>query len=248
MSCSLLIPWWRHQVETFSALLALCAGNSPVTREFPTQRPVTRNFNAFFDLCLNRRLSKQWLGWWFETQSRPLWRQCYATQQIGVHETLLCYIHVRTIVSSTKSTFVLMLNAWCVFYVFECALSVSFQITHMNIGSLGVYFEFTLLSSAWWTQNGFKSPIVNTKISWPHGSTNLLGRFPHGSSLRHDDVIKWKYFPRYWPLVWGIHRYWFKIRMEFLRPILAKIELICQQWGRVQGGKPASSGVAGEDG
>ena len=24
-------PWWRHQVETFSALLALCAGNSPVT-------------------------------------------------------------------------------------------------------------------------------------------------------------------------------------------------------------------------
>ena len=36
--------WWRHKIETFSALLALCAGNSPVTGEFPAQRPVTRSF------------------------------------------------------------------------------------------------------------------------------------------------------------------------------------------------------------
>ena len=39
----------------------------------PTQRPVTRNFDAFFDLRLNKRLSKQSWGWWFETLSRPLW-------------------------------------------------------------------------------------------------------------------------------------------------------------------------------
>ena len=37
--------WWRHQMETFSALLAICAGNSPVTGEFPSQRPVTRMFS-----------------------------------------------------------------------------------------------------------------------------------------------------------------------------------------------------------
>ena len=37
--------WWRHQLETFSALLAICAGNSPVPGEFPTQRPVTRRFD-----------------------------------------------------------------------------------------------------------------------------------------------------------------------------------------------------------
>ena len=67
--------WWRHQMETFSALLALYAGNSPVPGEFPAQRPVTRSFDVFFDLCLNKRLSKQWRGWWFETLSRPLWRQ-----------------------------------------------------------------------------------------------------------------------------------------------------------------------------
>ena len=57
-----------------SALLAICAGNSPVPGEFPTQRPVTRSFGVFFDLRLNKRLSKQWWGWWLETLSRPLWR------------------------------------------------------------------------------------------------------------------------------------------------------------------------------
>ena len=52
-------PWWRHQMEPISALMALCAGNSPVPGEFPAQRPVTRSFDVFFDLRLNKRLSKQ---------------------------------------------------------------------------------------------------------------------------------------------------------------------------------------------
>ena len=66
--------WWRHQMETFSASLAICAGNSPVPGEFPTQRPVTRSFDVFFDLRLNKRLNKQSWGWWLQTLSRPLWR------------------------------------------------------------------------------------------------------------------------------------------------------------------------------
>ena len=41
------IAWWPHQMETFSALLALCAWNSPVPGEFPSQRPVTRSFDVF---------------------------------------------------------------------------------------------------------------------------------------------------------------------------------------------------------
>ena len=56
---------WRHQMEKKSALLAICAGNSPVIGEFPTQRPVTRSFDVFFDLSLNKRLSKQSGDWWF---------------------------------------------------------------------------------------------------------------------------------------------------------------------------------------
>ena len=71
--------WWRHQMGTFSALLALFAGNSPVTGEFPAHRPVTQSFDVFYDLRLNKPLSKQSWGWWFETPSRSLRRQYNVT-------------------------------------------------------------------------------------------------------------------------------------------------------------------------
>ena len=45
-------------MESFSALLAICAGNSPITGEFPAQKPATWSFGVFFDLRLNKRLSK----------------------------------------------------------------------------------------------------------------------------------------------------------------------------------------------
>ena len=70
-------PWWRHQMETFSALLAIWTGNSQVTGEFPSQRPVMRSFDVFFDLSLNNRLNKQSWGRWFETPLCSLWRHCY---------------------------------------------------------------------------------------------------------------------------------------------------------------------------
>ena len=53
---------WKH-----SALLAICAGNPPVTGEFPSKRPVTQRFDIFFYVRLNKRLIKPWWGWWFET-------------------------------------------------------------------------------------------------------------------------------------------------------------------------------------
>ena len=65
-------------METFSPLLTICVGNSPVPGDFPSQRQVTRSFDVFFDLRRNMRLSKQSWGWWFETLSRSLWRQCNA--------------------------------------------------------------------------------------------------------------------------------------------------------------------------
>ena len=71
-------------METFSALLALCAGNSPATGEFPAQRPVTRSFDVFFDLRMNKRLSKQSWGWWFETPSCSIWRHCNAGKIISI--------------------------------------------------------------------------------------------------------------------------------------------------------------------
>ena len=101
----MMFSWWRHQMETFSALLAICAGNSPVTCEFPKQRPVTRSFDVFFHLRLNKQLSKQSWGWWFETLSRPLWRHCNVTWKHFQHRCLFVRrLHRSTVVSLTKAT------------------------------------------------------------------------------------------------------------------------------------------------
>ena len=70
--------WLRHQMETFSAFLVLCAGihRSPVNSPHKGQRRGTLMFSL---ICtLNKRFSKQSWGWWFETPSRSLWRHCNA--------------------------------------------------------------------------------------------------------------------------------------------------------------------------
>ena len=75
-------PW-------FSSIMTSSNGNifrvkMPFVREFPSQRPVTRNFNVFFDLRPNLRLSKHAQGCWFETPSCPLWRHCNETAGTSV--------------------------------------------------------------------------------------------------------------------------------------------------------------------
>ena len=88
------------KMETFSALLAICAGNSSASGELPAQRPVTRSFDIFFDLRLNKRLSKQSWWWWLEMPSCPLWRQCNGDIQLTCtwfpldHFSLFCVWHV----------------------------------------------------------------------------------------------------------------------------------------------------------
>ena len=66
-----IFTWWRHQMEIFSALLALCAGNSPV--------PVNSPHKGQWRGALVLSLSKQPWSWWFETPSWSLWRQCNDT-------------------------------------------------------------------------------------------------------------------------------------------------------------------------
>ena len=65
--------------------------------DFPAQRPVTRSFDVFFDLRLNKRLGKQLWGWWFETPLWSLWHLCndhscwchgsWTRQAINSHDT-----------------------------------------------------------------------------------------------------------------------------------------------------------------
>ena len=134
----------RHQMKTFSALLAFCARNSPVTGEFPTQRPVTRNFDVFFDLRQNRQLSKPWRRWWFESLPQSLWRHCNAKKMTAIYQ--------------------------------DCTVS--------------------------------RSSIKQHKIqrgTWK-GHMHGLSRALECLLWVHDDVIKWKHFPRNWPFVRGIHR------------------------------------------
>ena len=71
----------------------LC-GEFTSSRWISAQSPVTRSFDVSFDLCLNKRLGKQSWGWWFKTQSRPLWRQCNVLVKIVVfslHFTEICF-------------------------------------------------------------------------------------------------------------------------------------------------------------
>ena len=83
-------------METFSALPTLCAGNSPVTDEFPSQRPVTWSFDVFFDLGLNKRLSKHSKRRWFETPSRSVWRHCNDMILLGA---ALKSVHIQLILT-----------------------------------------------------------------------------------------------------------------------------------------------------
>ena len=81
---------FRVMLQQLSSIVCVCVCSSneniycvtgplcgEFTGEFPAQRPVTRSFYfIFFYLYLNKRLSKQSWGWWFETSSRSLWRHC----------------------------------------------------------------------------------------------------------------------------------------------------------------------------
>ena len=62
------LPWWRHQLKTFSSPLALCDGNPPVTGGFPLQRPVTQSFDLFLARIKQSRRR------WFQTPSGSSWR------------------------------------------------------------------------------------------------------------------------------------------------------------------------------
>ena len=113
--CSLYPSWWRHQMETFSALLAICVENSPVPGEFPAQRPVTRSFDVYIDLRPNRRLSKQSWGWWFETASWPLWRHrnvnehgSYTVQS----KTMQCYSYPVSLLDQPNAYWVIVLTSY----------------------------------------------------------------------------------------------------------------------------------------
>ena len=130
--------WRRHQMETFSALVAVCAGNSPVPGEFPAQRPVTWSFDAFFDLRLSKRLNKQSPGWWFETLSRPLWRHsnvlvCFVNHFDLIHSTCTWYYKSYFIMCYQLSALVLIFIIIDFWYILP-EITID-DIYHVNIST-----------------------------------------------------------------------------------------------------------------
>ena len=80
----LMRTWWRHQMETISTLLALCAGDSPFTGEHPSDRPVTRSFGVFIDVWTN--------GWANSLDAGDL-RRHRAQYDVTVMRSLLAKCH-----------------------------------------------------------------------------------------------------------------------------------------------------------
>ena len=75
--------WWRHQMETFSELVAICAGNSPVPGEFPAQKPLTRGID-FSLICV-------WINGWVNNREAGDLRRYRAHYDVTVMYWLCCY-------------------------------------------------------------------------------------------------------------------------------------------------------------
>ena len=162
-------------METFSTLLAICVGNSPITIEFPTQRPVTQSFGVFFDLRLNKRLSKQSWGWWFETLSCPLWCHCNALQVWAVKKNSCWKMHISKSIPRIFTIFIYFIWFHASHYVWSIIVHMYICIyiyTHIHIyvrtyvhtyiyipGELG--FVYLLLYCA-----GLCSQIIQHIMAW----------------------------------------------------------------------------------
>ena len=66
--------------------------NWPFGRGIPRTKPLTRSFDVFVDLRLNKRLGKQSWGWWFEMPWRALWRHCNGLNVIRATSDM-CLVH-----------------------------------------------------------------------------------------------------------------------------------------------------------
>ena len=137
---NIVIAWWRHQMETFSALLGLYVGNSPVTGEFPSQRPVTWSFDVFVDLCQHNRLSKQSRRWWFERESHSLWRHCNVSD-ISTQNIYTVFL----IKVSRMKTLQHNLTCWCLM----CNLLMTTVVYDWRHNSADLYACFLVKTDTW---------------------------------------------------------------------------------------------------
>ena len=105
---------WRHQIETFFALLAICAGNSPVPGEFPAQRPVTRSFDVFL-ICV-------WINDWINN------REAGDLRRYRTHYDVIQMIYMEVALYNRRSPrfiYLILLINWCIIYLIMSYLFVA---------------------------------------------------------------------------------------------------------------------------
>ena len=188
--------WWRHEIETFSALLAFCAGTSPVTGKFPAQKQ-WRGALMFSLICtLHKRLSKQSRGWWFETPSRSLWRHCnvWVLYLVTVQHHWIVWLKVSGIwcqkLLNRRITSVLKF-IWSLWYllIFEASLTSS---TIHNEIHIRTFFIASLENHKWHQHPAKRStnrPIykrikIKYKINRPTNSATGLLAYKTVSQLK----------------------------------------------------------------
>ena len=163
-------------METFSALLAICAGNSPVTGEFPAQRPVTGSFDVFFGLHHNKRLSKQSWGWWFGTPSHPLWHHCNVIWTLYSKETLK-NMGIYNVQSKTNQC--AYLTGWVYTAAFKTTGSQCFEWADC----LSATGDWQSVSQNWYLHR--RDPRLLRQIRWCHLTIEVL-RFKQALSNKRS--------------------------------------------------------------
>ena len=146
---------WRHQMETFSALLAICAGNSP-------------HKGQWRGALMYSLIRAQIYGWAINGEAGDLRRH-------RAHYDVIVMKKITRTVAAIKSHRFVLFKRW-------------------NNLSFGDHAKM-------WRIDLHVSPRLNSKRDHFRMIVPLLW-----TNYLHDDVIKWKRFPRYWPFVRGIHR------------------------------------------
>ena len=158
---------WKH----FLRYWPLVRG---IPGEFPAQRPVTRSFDIFFNLRLNKRVSKQWWGWWPETLSRPLWRHCLCMITQGATPRDMSKIDLYQNRTKHKKQ-IIFSNIWDIYGMLRF-LSVQ----HISYNMVAVCFALICVSF----------------ITFPNQF--MLYSCPYSSSPLHQRWIIILVWPRWW--------------------------------------------------
>ena len=177
--------WWLPASMTYIFMMTssnrnifcvtgpLC-GKFTGDRWIPSQRPVTRSFDVFFYLRLNKRLSKQSRGWWFKTSSRSLWRHCNVSPSLS------------ELIGDTETTRNYLRHYRCFHYCDVTMSVLTPQITSNSIVCLTVCSGVRTSNKT--SKLRITGPLVRGNHRWPIGIPLTLDQ-KRGKSLRwgHND-------------------------------------------------------------